>query len=197
MAVTISKRALPVVAVLLLGLVVLWPEIDRNGTAARLAFKRGVADPQNGELTEPHYNGVDDHGRPYTITARSARQTTQDRIDMAAPIGDMSMANGSWMRGESQTGVYMSPTGQLDLQGNVVLYRDDGLTLQTDTANLDVKSGAASSADRVHAEGPFGTLDAQGFAVLDHGGVVQFSGPSRLLMNGASPLPPNQGTPKP
>jgi lipopolysaccharide export system protein LptC len=105
---------------------------------------------------------------------------------MVAPVGDMTMANGSWLRGEGQQGVYISPTGQLDLQGNVVLYRDDGVTLQTDTATLDTKSGAASSADRVHVEGPFGTLDAQGFTVLDQGGVVQFTGPARLVINGSS-----------
>jgi lipopolysaccharide export system protein LptC len=182
----IAKRALPVVALVLMSTVAFWPEIDREGAAAKLAFRRGIADPENGELTQPHYNGVDQQGRPYTVTARSARQTTQDRVDMVAPVGDMSLANGSWLRGEGERGVYITPTGQLDLQGNVTLYRDDGITLQTDTATLDTKSGAASSADKVHVEGPFGTLDAQGFAVLDHGAVVQFAGPSRLLLNGTS-----------
>jgi lipopolysaccharide export system protein LptC len=189
MAVTIAKRALPAVALILLSVVAFWPEIDREGAAARLAFRRGIAVPENGELTQPHFNGVDQHDRPYTVTARSARQTTQDRVDMVAPIGDMSLANGSWLRGEGARGVYITPTGQLDLQGNVTLYRDDGITLQTDTATLDVKSGAASSADKVHVEGPFGTLDAQGFTVLDHGSVVQFAGPARLLLNGSSPRP--------
>ena len=43
-----------------------------------------------------------------------------------------------------------------------------------------------TSADRVHAEGPFGSLDAQGFAVTDHGAVVQFTGPGRLVLNARS-----------
>jgi lipopolysaccharide export system protein LptC len=36
----------------------------------------------------------------------------------------------------------------------------------------------------VHAEGPFGTLDAQGFALTDKGSVIQFTGPGRLVLNG-------------
>ncbi len=184
-AVTVAKRVLPVVAVILLSVVAFWPELSHDGAAARLAFRRGIRQPENGELTQAHYNGVDDHGRPYTVTARSAKQSTSDRVDMVAPVGDITLENGNWMRGEGQKGVYISSTGQLDLDGNVVLYRDDGITLQTDTATIDVKSGAATTADKVHVEGPFGTLDAQGFTITDHGGVVQFTGPARLHLNGS------------
>jgi hypothetical protein len=35
-----------------------------------------------------------------------------------------------------------------------------------------------------HAEGPFGTLDAQGFTATDGGTVIHFAGPGRLLLNG-------------
>jgi lipopolysaccharide export system protein LptC len=48
----------------------------------------------------------------------------------------------------------------------------------------------------VHAEGPFGTLDAQGFAVTDRGAVIQFPGPGRLLLNAAQNHPqPDHGQP--
>lgn len=78
----------------------------------------------------------------------------------------------------------MQQLGQLDLSGNVTLYRDDGITLQTDAATLDVKANAAASASKVHAEGPFGTLDAQGFSLFEGGAIMQFHGPSRLVLNG-------------
>ena len=35
-------------------------------------------------------------------------------------------------------------------------------------------------------EGPFGTLDSEGFTLVDKGTAVQFAGPARLVMNGAS-----------
>ena len=51
----------------------------------------------------------------------------------------------------------------------MVLYRDDGTTLYTQSTSMDLKTGAAAGSQPVHAEGPFGTLDAQGFALVDKG----------------------------
>jgi lipopolysaccharide export system protein LptC len=183
--VMITKRVLPVIALALLTSIALWPEIGRDARNGHLGDVSSV-EAQSGLMTQARYNGVDTGGRPYTVTAVTARQSTPDRIDLTSPVGDMTLANGTWLRGEGKVGVYMQQEGQLDLTGNVTLYRDDGITLQTDTATLDVKQGAASTADRVHVEGPFGTLDAQGFTVLDHGTLIRFAGPGRLLLNGSS-----------
>ena len=66
----------------------------------------------------------------------------------------------------------------------MVLYRAKGVTLYTQSAAMDLKQGAAAGSEPTHAEGPFGTLDAQGFALVDKGAVMQFDGKSRLLLNG-------------
>jgi lipopolysaccharide export system protein LptC len=50
---------------------------------------------------------------------------------------------------------------------------------------MNLKLGAGDSDQYTHAEGPFGTLDAQGFTLVDKGAVIQFHGPARLVMNGA------------
>jgi len=78
----------------------------------------------------------------------------------------------------------MQHLGQLDLSHDVTLYRDDGTTLHTQSASIDMKASAAAGNEPVHAEGPFGTLDAQGFALTDKGDVIQFVGPARLILNG-------------
>jgi len=54
----------------------------------------------------------------------------------------------------------------------------------TDSAAFDLWAGAVAGAEMVHAEWPFGTLDAQGFSFLDRGTVIQFTGPGRLVLNG-------------
>ena len=182
--VSIAKRLLPIVALALLSLVALWPEIGREGLTSRVSLHTGLGEPQNGVLSRARYNGVDEQGRRYTVTADVAHQVTPDRIDLTAPIGDLTLANGTWMTARSRNGVYLQQTQQLDLSGDVQLYRDDGITLGTDTAAIDLKTGIAASDQRVHVEGPFGTLDAQGFTLLDRGAVIQFAGPGRLLLNG-------------
>jgi lipopolysaccharide export system protein LptC len=184
-AVGFAKRLLPVVALVLLSLVALWPEINHDQTRRLAVGLRGV-EAQSGQLTEPRYHGVDDHDRPYALTATTARQVSPDRIDLTNPKGDITLENGNWLMIQSRQGVFMTRDNQLDLSGDVVLYRDDGLTMTTSAATVDLKVGAASSAELVHAEGPFGSLDAQGFSVTDRGTVMHFAGPGRLVLNGAA-----------
>jgi lipopolysaccharide export system protein LptC len=184
--VTVTKRLLPAVALILLTLIAIWPEIDRDAIGRRLSFRRSMVEPDSGELTRPRYNGIDDHGRPYTLTADRARQISPERINLTAPIGDLILASGTWMLARGRQGVYMQGISQLDLDGDVSLYRDDGTVLSSDTITMDLRLGAAASAAQVHVEGPFGVLDAQGFALIDKGAAIQFQGPARLLLNAAS-----------
>jgi lipopolysaccharide export system protein LptC len=164
-------------------LVALWPEIERDEHSRLAAGVRGI-EPQSGQLTDLHYRGVDERDRPYAVTASAARQVSPERINLVDPKGDINLESGNWLMAQSRQGVYMPHADQLDLSGEVVLYRDDGLTMTTDAATLDLKAGAASGAERVHVEGPFGSLDAQGFTVIDRGAVMQFTGPGRLVLNG-------------
>jgi lipopolysaccharide export system protein LptC len=180
----LAKRLLPLVAVGLLALVALWPEFSSDLERGRFTYRLGANAPEGGALTQPRYSGVDQEGRPFTITASMARQVGQERTNLTDPKGDITLGADSWLMVQASQGVYMQRTSELDLSGNVTLYRDDGTTLQTDTAVVDLHAGAASSGDKVHVEGPFGTLDAQGFTVLDRGAVVQFAGPGRLVLNG-------------
>ncbi|MBU6499368.1 MAG: LPS export ABC transporter periplasmic protein LptC [Rhodospirillales bacterium] len=181
----LAKRVLPLVALALMVLVALWPELSRQTDRARLAYQRAGIQPEAGQLTDARYHGNDQDGEPFTITAATARQVGLDRIDMTAPKGDLDLDSGNWMLGQAAHGVYMQKTGVLDLSGEVMLYRDDGTTLRTDSATIDLHQGAAAGSAMTHIEGPLGTLDAQGFTVTDRGTTIRFTGPGRLVLNGA------------
>ena len=183
-----TKRLLPVFALLLLGSVAMWPEIRDMFDRTRFPFKHGgfSADMKAGRLLNMRYHGVDARNRPYTVTASQAQQAGPERINLMEPKGDLVSENGSWTYAQSQQGVYMQHTGQLDLSGDVTIYRDDGITMHTAATAVDLKAGAAAGTAPTHTEGPFGTLDsAKGFALVDKGAVIQFDGQSRLLLNGA------------
>ena len=181
-----SKFMLPAAAVLLLSLIALWPELDLATDSARIMLRGLSATVDGARLADAHYNGVDEHGRPYTVTAATAIQRDADRIDLTVPNADMTMENGTWINVKSKLGVYMRKDQQLDLSQDVVMYRDDGTTMTTATASVAIKDGAASSASPTHVEGPFGTLDATGFTTVDKGAAMQFWGPVRVEMNGVS-----------
>ncbi len=184
--VRVAKLGLPLMALLLLSAVALWPELARMGERGRLSFRRVFAvEAESGRMLQPRYRGVNEKGRPYTLTANWASQANQNRVDLGAPKGDMVLENGAWLQVEGKQGVFLQHSEELDLSGDVVLYRDDGTVIRTQTAAVDVKQGAAASNDKTHAEGPFGILDSQGFTMTDKGGDIQFQGPARVILNGA------------
>ena len=183
--VRVVKYALPFGALILLSSMALWPEIDRSIERGRVTWKRLTAvDAASGRMMRPRYHGLDGRDRPYTISAATADRNGPLRIDLAAPVGDVTLANGTWLLVRAAKGVFLQHTNLLDLADAVTLYRQDGTTMTSDTATLDLKQGAATSSDFTHAEGPFGTLDAQGFTLVDRGAVIQFHGPAHLVLNG-------------
>lgn len=194
--VTAGKWLLPLFALMLLGSIALWPEFTRVADQGRVAFRRTFGGaPDSARLIEPRYRGVDERGRPYTITADVAVQTGPERVDLTEPKGDAVLENGTWVMVQSRRGVFIQHAGQLDLSGDATLYRDDGTVLRSETASIDLKQGAAAGNDQTHAEGPFGVLDSQGFALTDKGAVIQFQGPSRLVLNEAPKQPPQATAP--
>jgi lipopolysaccharide export system protein LptC len=186
LVITATKFVLPVAALALLATIALWPEFDREKNAARIALRQ-LAEVDGAEVIDAHYHGVDDQGRPYTLTAATAKQDGEEKVNLTLPVGDLTLQNGTWMSMKSKLGVFIQHTNLLDMWKDVVLYRDDGTTMYSQSMSMDLKNGAAAGSQPVHAEGPFGTLDAQGFALVDKGSVIQFTGPAKLVLNGKQP----------
>ena len=183
---TLMKLMLPFAALLLLSSIALWPELERATDKARIMMHGMSATVEGARLANAHYNGVDERGRPFTVTAETAMQRDGDRVDFTRPDADMTLENGSWINVKSKQGVFARKTEQLDLSGDVFLYRDDGTTMTTASATVMIKSGAASGAEPTHVEGPFGTIDSTGFTTIDKGAAIQFWGPARVELNGVS-----------
>jgi lipopolysaccharide export system protein LptC len=184
--ITTSKFMLPAAAALLLVAIALWPEFDRATDKARFSMGGLHATMDGARVTDAHYKGVDERGRPYTVTAATATQRSVEQIDLTVPNADMTLENGTWINVKSKLGVFMRNAQQLDLSDHVVLYRDDGTTMTTSSATVEMKAGAASGAAPTHVEGPFGTLDASGFTTVDKGAAIQFWGPVHVLLNGVT-----------
>lgn len=179
-----AKWALPSLALLLLGSIAVWPEIARWLSENR-AVMREMAHmrAESGNLEGAIYRGLDAHDRPYMITARTTHQNGPDRVNLTEPVADIFMSGGGWAEVRADSGVYMQHEQTLNLTGHVVVYRDDGTLMNGPTADLDVRQAIIASNDGVHAEGPFGILDAQGYFIDQHAGLMQFTGPQRVIRN--------------
>ncbi|NLI26907.1 MAG: LPS export ABC transporter periplasmic protein LptC [Acetobacter sp.] len=192
-----AKWILPAVAMMLLGSIAVWPEIDRiishHKTALTEVTKLHL---ESGNLSDAVYRSVDTHDRPYMVTSKEAHQINEDRIDLTAPIADSIMQGGNWNHLSAKSGVYMQRSQILNLKNDVSLYRDDGIMMLTPVADVSLKDGVVASDSWIRAEGPFGVLDAKGYWISQHDGIAQFRGPGRLILNDdrSAPAHPDRRT---
>ncbi len=179
------KVLLPAVAVALILLVVVWPEISRDSGEFRVRVS-DISLEQADSLTmlNARFEGVDDKERPFTLTADEATQTTDNEnlVRLELPKGDITLEDGTWMAMTAREGQYRRDTQMLDLNGEVTLFHDRGFELRTEAAQVDLEAGVARGSEDVEGQGPFGNLEAEGFEVLDRGARVLFTGKSRAVL---------------
>ena len=191
----LAKRLLPALALALLALVVFWPEIEGDEDRSRVSFRR-VSQPVAEALRvlSPRYQDVDELSRPYTVTARAAQQLGAEQIlDLDAPRADMVLTDGGWIHLSADTGRYDRPRHHLDLAGAVTIHHDNGVALRTPEASVEIEAGTASGDAPVAAQGPFGTLEAEGFRLKERGAVVVFTGRARAVLEGGPESGPKDG----
>lgn len=178
------KLLMPLLAAGMLALMVFWPDIE--GGNGRLSFRRGPAlVPEALQLVAPRFQGVDELNRPYTVTARLARQPGQAEVLlMDLPRADILLTDGGWVYVEGDRGRYDRAARHLDLEGNVQVYHDNGMLFQTEAATVQVDAGVARGERPTQAQGSFGTIESEGFEMLDRGAVMIFTGRARAILEG-------------
>ncbi|QNT78796.1 LPS export ABC transporter periplasmic protein LptC [Entomobacter blattae] len=187
----LAKWILPAAALILLGLIAAWPEVDRiiHSNKAAIAQLEHLK-VESGTMLSATYRGLDAHSKPFMITADKAVQNSEDEIFLTNPAADTFSSDNTWLFLRADNGVYIQQTQYLDLYKDVMLYRNDGVIMRGPSADIALKSNIVTSENWVHAEGPFGILDAQGYFMAQHEGFSQFKGPSRLILNDEHIAPP-------
>ena len=180
------KIGLPLIAVGLVLLVILWP---------RLFPARSVLDPRESvfsggddvAMTDPRYVGRDAQDRPFAVRAEEAHRGSQrDAIYLAAPHGTITLDGGRSLAARAESGHYDEEAKVLDLDGNVTVRHSSGYVLHTSTATLNLDKAQATTERPVAGHGPAGTIHAGGMRVLDGGETVIFTGTSQLVLNAAA-----------
>ncbi len=179
------KVLLPALAAALILLVVAWPQFTIENDRFRLSVSE-LALEQADSLTmlNARFDGVDEKNQPYTITADVATQsqTDKDLVELELPKADITLQDGAWLALTARSGEYRREREILDLVGSVNLFHDKGFELNTETARIDLKTGVAEGARPVEGQGSLGSIDAEGFRVLDRGARIVFTGKSHLII---------------
>ncbi|MCC7283567.1 MAG: LPS export ABC transporter periplasmic protein LptC [Acetobacteraceae bacterium] len=185
LAVRLLKRLLPAAAMLLLAAIALWPQWQGSEEARRITFRLGsnlLNEPMR--MRDARFRGIDQLGRPYTITASEATQLpgSEDRVELTEPKGDITLQDGAWVLLQARHGLYRRQPGLLDLDTAVVLNHDGGYEVRTDQASIDLEARTARGTSPIEGQGPFGTIEGQGFEAEDGGKVIIVTGPARMVL---------------
>jgi lipopolysaccharide export system protein LptC len=185
--VSAMKVLLPAVAVGLVLLIVIWPQVEESG-GFRLGIVESFTDapiPEEATMINPRYEGIDENRRPYMITADTARQIEpgdEETIDMERPAADLFDTGGDWMAITADNGVYDRASEVLLLDGNVNVFHDGGYELKTEQAVVDLKNDRATSSTATHGQGSFGTIESEGMRIENRGAQIHFTGKAHMVM---------------
>jgi lipopolysaccharide export system protein LptC len=170
---------LPAVAVLTVGIVVLWPKIH----SLFVQPTQTTRDERQAKMVNGRYVGSDSHGRPYTVTYDSALQPPGGGpIEMTNPTAELMLQNGHWVAVKAEQGRYDQQAGLIDLSGHVELFHDDGYRFTTDKAHVEFNKNLVWGERAVIGRGPRGEVVGRGFRVINNGDSIVITGPSRLLL---------------
>jgi lipopolysaccharide export system protein LptC len=179
------KLFLPTVALSLVVLVVLWPQIHIDSSQFSIGFARfKLSGGESPSMVNARFVGTDRRNQPFTVTADLAKSTSlgSSNVELEMPKADLGMNNGSAMMLTANSGLYDQSIKTLKLQGAVNLFHDSGYEFRTAAADVDFADGTASGNKPVDGQGPFGELHAEGFRITGDGKRLLFTGKSKLTI---------------
>lgn len=171
------KLSLPLAALVLVALIIAWPQIYARYDGLGLTFKKIEVSDNQLRMASPRYQGMDANGRPYLVTADSATQVgpSHQIVKLENIHADLALANDGWATLTAKNGVYHEDTKLLWLEGEVSVYSDHGYEFHSPTARCDVNTGEVTSDDPVAGQGPTGLLTANGFWLAEKGNHMRFT----------------------
>jgi lipopolysaccharide export system protein LptC len=183
--VLLAKYVLPIVAGVVMMLVVVWPELKSKPEKFLLGLSDVKIETAGGQrVINARFTGVDSENRPFSITAKSVVQAASkdNGVQLTQPKADVTLAGDSWVAIAAPKGLFRRDAEILDLSGGVDVFHDDGYEFRTAEARLDFGKSTASGDKPIRGQGPFGTIEAEGFEIAGSGDSIVFTGKSRLLL---------------
>ncbi|MSP95176.1 MAG: LPS export ABC transporter periplasmic protein LptC [Alphaproteobacteria bacterium] len=184
------KGALPIGALALAISVLLYALQPRE--TARLALTFEQLDEIEGDRTmlRPKLTGTDDDGLPFMVSAATAVQDeiAADTVRLEDVVADITLSDGTNLRVTAGKGVVDTKTRKLDISDGIRFTSAEGYDARTSSATADLRSGTVRGDNPIEADGKFGHITAERFALDRDTRQLLFSGNVRMLLNRADAL---------
>jgi lipopolysaccharide export system protein LptC len=144
--------------------------------------KEQKATPGQIELVGARYEGVDDSGRPYVVTAdRAVRDMTNaEALHFEKPTALMTLESGAVFGMKGESGFFDRAQQMLELDAGVTIDYSEGFSMTLKKVVVDLRAGTAKSEDPVVGTGALGAISAKNMTVTDGGDNVVFGGPATM-----------------
>ncbi len=177
------KYILPGLAMLLLVVVVAWPEFASDDDRFLIPEAVGPIGTSRPQVLNARVLGVDSKARPFQITAETSALKNEGGREfylLEQPKADIVLEDGSWVALTAVDGQYEEETKFLYLVGDVNVFHDAGHEFRTPKARFNLDDRSAAGDDPVEGQGPLGTLKSEGFRIFDGGDRVLFTGKAQM-----------------
>jgi lipopolysaccharide export system protein LptC len=179
------KLLLPAIALGMIGLIFIWPQIKVKDTRFSIDFKNiQNSDSEDLNMINARFVGTDNKNQPFSITADMAKTLITDgtSIELEMPKADIGIDDGTWFAIIANDGIYNQKVQTLELAGDVNLFHDSGYEFNTTKVTIDLTRGVAISDTIINGHGPFGNVTAEGFLIGKDNNQFLFTGKSKLVI---------------
>ncbi len=185
--VKIMRWGLPIFALIMMGIVLAWPELDNQIKAIpqeEVLNAREIAVGGN-ELLNPHYNTTDAQNNPVNVKAKKAIQSQNNNniVRLENPQADFKTKKGESISMQALHGTYDQSGEKLFLQDNVKITHQSNYTLNAKELRLNVKTQEAFSNKDIIITGEDIELKAIGLQGNMNDGTLVFEGPATLIFH--------------
>ena len=176
--VRIMKVMLPVVALSLVAMVIIYSANGRDGETIRVTATELKEITADRALVAPKLSGTDGRGQPFTVTAKGAsvEPGKASRMTIDDVKADITMQDKSWLQVGAVEGVLDVEGKVLDLKKTINIYSDRGYECHTESARYDFGSGLLKGDTPIRCQGPLGIITAERFEGMKDPGILKFTG---------------------
>jgi len=158
----IMRISLPISALILGVITVLWPYLDDREVAFTLSTDDVAKGKSSIRMTNIHVVGTDSVGRLFHVQAASGLQDSPNapRVKLSDIRAEMAIDNTGPATVSARTGIYRVQDGTLSLVGGVQMITGNGYALNMAGAEVDLKNHLATGQGSITGRSRLGTLTA-------------------------------------
>lgn len=180
------KILFPSLAAVLIGLVIVWPQLNAQQEEQISLLASDVKDmavPDDQAMVNPRFFAVDEKGEPFNLVAKKAFELPGEtrRVRLNDIKADLLRRDNRWFALDSDVGVYSQKDDAMELSGQVYLYTETGEEIETTGAVVNMKTRDISGREKVFVRMPAGTAEADGFSVSQKGTVIRLTGKTHAV----------------